>query len=230
VHNRKALAWLMVGLLVLAGCSSTPRVVETQPNPNAVSPEIRAQIEATPEFQLIARLAAQEGKDPDWSRGSQINEQNGKTITQIPLGQGKTTQEIIVVALENDVVISTLLVSVSKSEDRSDVAIADLGREMTITGVVVGGAKQSVEQVTVGRLGASTSISSMLSPDLNYVSVQCSLSDPDIVTAIAALIVATAGLSACFVPFSPWCAWALAGYYLALDNYYRVMRAKGCIP
>lgn len=78
--------WLMVELLVLAACSSTPKVVETQPNPSTISPEIRAQIEANPEFQLVARLAVQEGKQVTWAQAFQSEDakrRNGCAVTAL---------------------------------------------------------------------------------------------------------------------------------------------------
>ncbi|GAO73935.1 putative uncharacterized protein [Meiothermus ruber H328] len=85
LHNRKALAWLMVALLVLAGCSSTPRVVETKPNPTVVTPEIRAQIEADPEVQTLILLAKNEGKGLDWTKATQSADSNDSLVVQVPI-------------------------------------------------------------------------------------------------------------------------------------------------
>lgn len=231
LHNRKALAWLMVGLLVLAGCSSTPRVVETKPNPTAVSPEIRAQIEANPEFQLVARLAAQEGKYPDWSNAAQTVDSSGEAITRIPLGTDHNGQWTLIIASEGAEIGSVLLTYLSSDSQNQRIAIADINRNLAVTGSVAkADAKPSVQNMVIGKIAAFTSLSSLISPDNNNVSVQCDPRDPDIVLAIAGLLLATAGLVACAIPFSPWCGAALAAYAVALASYNRVMKAKGCIP
>ncbi len=118
LHNRKALAWLMAALLVLAGCSSTPRVVETKPNPTAVSPEIRAQIEANPEFQLVARLAAQEGKYLNWSDSRLSKDSSHGTLVYIPLLLAQDRVQLVVVNYsENNINITVTSGDIINNEE-----------------------------------------------------------------------------------------------------------------
>jgi hypothetical protein len=157
MQNRKALAWLMVGLLVLAGCSSTPRVVETQPNPNAVSAATRALIEADPHFQLVARLAAQENKHPDWSKATQHTDSNYGFVVQIPLWFDEYNLQMVIVRISGDNI--DVVVSSAKKEARDvmEIAVVDMASKTVSSARVAswsGDPSSSVGRLAIGTVSS----------------------------------------------------------------------------
>ncbi|WP_337867908.1 hypothetical protein [Meiothermus sp.] len=242
LHNRKALAWLMVGLLVLAGCSSTPRMVETQPDPSVVSPEIRAQIEAFPEFQLVARLVAQEGKRVAWARASQATDVEGRTVVQIPLWWDEQGIVVLVATVGHGRVSGLLLSRVSNTGDVK-IAVADLVSKMTLTASVFfeqGNPKMRNELLAptkgISSLGELFEVRVEDAISLNQQNVMpqqnCQILLANAAAATAALAAATAYMvnTCLFAWWTPAC-WIAATYYAsALVAYVAAVEAaKHCL-
>ncbi len=244
MHNRKALAWLMVGLLVLAGCSSTPRVVETQPNPNAVSASTRALIEADPHFQLVARLAAQESKHPDWSKATQTTDSNGRLVIQVPIWWDENSLELLTATIEQEQVLSVLLsrVTFDKTEQSIRVAFSDISTNLAVTGLVEPSQGQPVfHKIAWGVRKGTHSLDELFEvqafekDSLQYQQANCAEITANFIAAAAALTVATYSLFASCNPFTFWtppCLAALIAYSLALNSYYywaNQMTRYGCV-
>lgn len=232
-HNRKALAWLMVALLVLAGCSSTPRVVETKPNPTAVSPEIRAKIEADPEVQTLVTLAKNEGKEPDWTKATQSADSNGSLVVQVPIYVSEDTLELVVVTFEQNRVTSLLFSRVSREREKEPIALAfsDLKTHLLVNGIVDPSQDRPVFQkiiLGINRVGSTQTLGDLLEiqsferDNLHYSQANCSEIIANYIAATAALAAATYALFATCNPFTFWtpaCLVALVSYSLALSSY-----------
>ncbi len=230
------------GFAGLAGCSSTPRVVETQPNLNAVSPEIRALIEATPEFQLIARLAAQEGKRVEWARASQAMGADGRTVVQIPLWWSEQGVELLVVAVERGRVADFLFSRVSKSDD-IQIAVANLISKTTLTASITyeQGQPKMTNQLMAPMKGVSNlnelfevSVSDAMSISHQTVITQqnCQSLLLQLAAAASALTVQTGKmmLTCFFAWWTPACWYEMGLYVAALLAYYAAVEAaKPCL-
>ncbi|WP_027878530.1 hypothetical protein [Meiothermus cerbereus] len=244
MHNRKALAWLMVGLLVLAGCSSTPRVVETQPNPNAVSAATRALIEADPHFQLVARLAAQESKHPDWSKATQTADSNGRLVIQVPIWWDENNLELLIATIEQEQVLSILLsrVTFEKTEQSTRLAFSDLSTNLVVTGLVKPSQGRPVfHKIAWGVRKGTHSLDGLFEvqafekDSLQHQQANCAEIIANFIAATAALVAATYSLYASCNPFTFWtpvCLAALVGYSLAVSTYYywlNQLNRYGCV-
>ncbi|ADD27018.1 hypothetical protein [Meiothermus ruber] len=233
LHNRKALAWLMVALLVLAGCSSTPRVVETKPNPTVVTPEIRAQIEADPEVQTLILLAKNEGKGLDWTKATQSADSNDSLVVQVPIYISEETLELVVVTFEQNRVTSVLLSRLSREREKELIALAfsDLKTHLVVNGTVDPSQGRPVFQKVIwgiNRVGSTQTLGDLLElqslerDSLHYSQANCSEIIANYVAATAALVAATYALYATCNPFTFWtpaCLIAVVSYSLALSSY-----------
>lgn len=241
---RTASVGLMILLLILAACSSTPRVVETGQAPEPIPAAYRALIEAHPDFQMVATLAAKEGKRVDWSKATQSTDPSGRWVVQIPLWWDSNGFELITVGIDRGQVTSVLLsrVEVSGEVQALEVAFTDLSTQLAVVGLVgLNQDKPVFEMSSWGRSKNTLSLQGLLTVESNGNSgltkqqASCAEVIAQLTLAIAGLAAATYGLYAACNPFTWWtpaCLAALVGYALAYSNYnYWVNQANryGCI-
>ncbi|GIW33929.1 hypothetical protein [Meiothermus sp.] len=231
---RTASVCLMVLLLILAACSSTPRVVETGQAPEPIPAAYRAMIEAHPDFQMVATLAAKEGKRVDWSKATQSTNPSGRWVAQIPLWWDENMLELLIVTIEHEKVVDVLLsrITFEREMQTAQIAFTDLStRVVAIAKLSTVEGKAVLQQVIWGIGKGASSISQMLQPNPTEISRLCNWQHPDIVLAITGLTLATQAMYATcsWGWWMPACWGAVAAYGVALVSYYSALRAHGCI-
>jgi len=154
---------MMVLLMLLASCTSVPRVKQNPNQANPLSTQIRSLLETNAQIVELSAILSRENKKIDWSRAAQTTDKEGTTIVQLPVLFNETTLELIAVSVNENQVTAVILSRLTREDQSVRFEIANLDSGAAVSGTVSSENGQAkIERSRVGKSSGRSSVAGIL--------------------------------------------------------------------